>query len=657
MALRRHVASVLLGIVLLVLPAAAHAATLPTGFQETVVFSGLTNPTAVRFAADGRVFVAEKSGLIKVFDDLDRPDADGRSPTCARTSTTSGTAACSAWRSTPNFPADPYVYVLYTHDAAIGGIAPRWGIAGRPSDACPTPPGADDRRLRRLAAGSRGSRLRQRDDRHRAGADRGLVPAVPEPLGRQPRVRRRRRALRHAAATAPASTSPTTARTAARSTRAAIRPAARLDADAADRRGRRAAQPGPAHAGDPAALDGAILRVDPATGAGTARQPARGSADPNARRIIAHGLRNPFRFTVRPGTNEIWVGDVGWNTWEEIDRLAARPTARRELRLAVLRGRRPRRRGYDARQPEHLREPVRGRRRAPSTAAVLHLQPRRARSSPARPARPAARRSPGSRSTRAATTRGLPRRALLRRLLARLHLGRCCRARTACPTRATGSTFVAGAAESRRPRDRPGRRPLLRRLRRRHDPPDPLLQRATGRRPRSRTANPTSGAGPADGHTSTARGSTDPEPATRSPTPGISTATARSTTRPRRSRRFTYTTAGDLHRAAARHRRAGASTDSDRSRSRVGNTRRRRRSSTRRPPGTTWSVGDVISFSGSRDRPAGGHAAGHRAELGAGHAPLPARTATQHPLQTFAASRAARSSRPTTSTRRTSSSG
>ena len=48
----------------------ATAAVLPSGFQESVIFSGLSNPTAVRFASDGRVFVAEKSGLIKVFDGL-----------------------------------------------------------------------------------------------------------------------------------------------------------------------------------------------------------------------------------------------------------------------------------------------------------------------------------------------------------------------------------------------------------------------------------------------------------------------------------------------------------------------------------------------------------------------------------------------------------
>ena len=47
-----------------------------------------------------------------------------------------------------------------------------------------------------------------------------------------------------------------------------------------------------------------------------------GSADANAKRIVAAGLRNPFRFAIRPDTDEVWVGDVGWGKWEEIDRIA-----------------------------------------------------------------------------------------------------------------------------------------------------------------------------------------------------------------------------------------------------------------------------------------------------------------------------------------------
>jgi PKD repeat protein len=73
--------------------------------------------------------------------------------------------------------------------------------------------------------------------------------------------------------------------------------------------------------GDPVSLDGAVLRLNPLTGAAMPDNPLFSSSDPNARRIIAQGLRNPFRMTIRPGTNEVWLGDVGWGTWEEINRV------------------------------------------------------------------------------------------------------------------------------------------------------------------------------------------------------------------------------------------------------------------------------------------------------------------------------------------------
>jgi glucose/arabinose dehydrogenase len=73
--------------------------------------------------------------------------------------------------------------------------------------------------------------------------------------------------------------------------------------------------------GDPVSLDGSVIRVNPATGAGAPSNPMAASTDANARRIIAHGLRNPFRFTFRPGTSELWLGDVGWNDWEELNRI------------------------------------------------------------------------------------------------------------------------------------------------------------------------------------------------------------------------------------------------------------------------------------------------------------------------------------------------
>ena len=67
--------------------------------------------------------------------------------------------------------------------------------------------------------------------------------------------------------------------------------------------------------------NGAIIRVDPMTGAPMPGNPLLGAADPALRYLIADGLRNPFRIAVRPRTSELWIGDVGESTWEEINRI------------------------------------------------------------------------------------------------------------------------------------------------------------------------------------------------------------------------------------------------------------------------------------------------------------------------------------------------
>ncbi|MEO6029939.1 MAG: PQQ-dependent sugar dehydrogenase, partial [Candidatus Binatia bacterium] len=118
----------------------ACAVTLPGGFQQTLAFSGLTQPTGVQFASDGRIFVSEKSGLIKVFDSL-----SDTTPTVfadLRTNTHNfWDRGLLGMALHPNFPATPYVYVLYTFDHAPGGATPTWGSPGATSDSCPNPPG------------------------------------------------------------------------------------------------------------------------------------------------------------------------------------------------------------------------------------------------------------------------------------------------------------------------------------------------------------------------------------------------------------------------------------------------------------------------------------------------------------------------------------
>ena len=51
-------------------PVAAATPTLPAGATDEVVMSGPTMPTKIRFAPNGKIFISEKSGIIKMFDSL-----------------------------------------------------------------------------------------------------------------------------------------------------------------------------------------------------------------------------------------------------------------------------------------------------------------------------------------------------------------------------------------------------------------------------------------------------------------------------------------------------------------------------------------------------------------------------------------------------------
>jgi glucose/arabinose dehydrogenase len=302
----------------------ATASTVPGGFRDTVALSGLVHPTAVRFSPDGRIFVAQKNGVIKVFQSLTDTD-----PT---TVADLSNEVDDYWDRgllglalPPDFPTDPYLYVLYTYDGQIGGIPHYYG------DACPTPPGPTtdgcivSGRVSRIPISgnvqsgpeqvliwdwcqqfpshSVGTLLFGRDgDLYVSGGEGAnfndvdygqfggsLTGDKANPCGDPP----------HAAGTA---LSPPDAEGGA------------LRAQSVRR------------TDGPASLDGAVLRIDPATGAGVPGNPFYASSDPNARRIVAYGFRNPFRMTQRPGTDELWVGDVGWGSWEEIDRVVD-PTA------------------------------------------------------------------------------------------------------------------------------------------------------------------------------------------------------------------------------------------------------------------------------------------------------------------------------------------
>lgn len=305
--------------------ASAEVTGLPAGFTDSVVFSGLNNPTVIQFGPDGRVWVGEKSGIIKVYDNLNDPTptvfADLR------------TEVHNWWDRgllglvlDPQFPTRPYVYVQYSYDKQPGNAAmPRWGSPGDTDDYCADPPGATDSgcvvmgRISRLtvsgagagntmvggsenvlvedwcdqfpshsigtivfgpdgylyAAGGDGASFTEVDWGQLGGKGGVPVNACGDPGGG-------------------------TAGGAGGALRAQSVRVARS-------------------AGSNTSLDGAMIRIDPDTGAAAPGNPLIGRANANERRVIAYGLRNPFRFTFRPGTNQMWIGDVGWNDTEEIN--------------------------------------------------------------------------------------------------------------------------------------------------------------------------------------------------------------------------------------------------------------------------------------------------------------------------------------------------
>jgi glucose/arabinose dehydrogenase/PKD repeat protein len=243
--------------------------------------SGLTAPTGVSFAPDGRAFIVEKAGRLKVA----QPGAGSAAlllDISARVNSHHdrgllGVAVDSA------FPTNGYVYLLYTYevnpftpDSSLPAVARLTRIQLNPDGTLVNPSNPETVLLGSYASGAC----------PQAGNTLDCIPSdgITHSIG---------------------------------SVRSA--PDGTLWVGAGDAADFNVVDPLAYRTYDEQSLAGKILHVD-RNGRGLPGHPfcsANGNLDHVCTKVHAKGFRNPFRFTLRPGGG-LAVGDVGWETWEEI---------------------------------------------------------------------------------------------------------------------------------------------------------------------------------------------------------------------------------------------------------------------------------------------------------------------------------------------------
>jgi glucose/arabinose dehydrogenase/endonuclease YncB( thermonuclease family) len=258
-------------------PIAAVAA-LPSGFAESVVVNGLTGPTAFAFLPDGRILVSQKNGLLRLVKNgqlLATPAIDIR--TRVNTYWDHGLLGLAV---DPNFASNGYIYLLYTYE----------------NDA-------------QKYTGTKTARLA----RYTMAGDTASIDSEFIVLGRV--VGATCEAFPVGADCIP-SDSPShsvgNVKFASDGTMfVTVGDASHFNY--VDERALRAQNKD--------SLAGKVLRIT-STGSGLDTNPfylETGDVNANRSKIWAYGLRNPFRFNLRPDTDIPYLGDVGWNTWEEIN--------------------------------------------------------------------------------------------------------------------------------------------------------------------------------------------------------------------------------------------------------------------------------------------------------------------------------------------------
>ena len=291
----------------LALPSEGATTFVDPGFFEEIVVSGLNSPISVEFLPDGRILVAEVSGVVEMIDG----GTINPTPFIDISDEVNGVAdrGLLGLAAHPDFPTTPYVYLLFTYDPPE--------TSGQSGNAGPDGAGHRALRLIRVTAdiatgyatavsGSdvilmgTASTAANIGDLSLAMNDTSDITCAPSGTPVEDCI--------------PADGESHTIG----SVRFGIDGMLYVgNGDASsytfvDSRALRSL--------DLDSMAGKIFRIDPITGQGLSDNPFwDGDADSNRSKVFNYGLRNPFRFTIDPYSGYPWIGDVGANTWEEIN--------------------------------------------------------------------------------------------------------------------------------------------------------------------------------------------------------------------------------------------------------------------------------------------------------------------------------------------------
>ncbi|MFN0124952.1 MAG: PQQ-dependent sugar dehydrogenase, partial [Blastocatellia bacterium] len=259
----------------------AQTFTAPGFVSEVVTTLPAYQPVGLTWALDGRMFIWQESGIVRIYKNgalLPTPFLN----ISARVNTVNDRGLLGLALD-PNFATNGYVYLLYTYEPN-----------GNPNDTAPK-----TSRLTRVTANPTNPDVALANSEIVILGSIGVAPCSQYPAGSDCIGSD---SVEHTADTL------------------RFGPDGKLYVSLGDGASSQITDPLALRAQDLNAYNGKLLRINSDGTAPPDNPFYNGSPTSIRSRVYSYGLRNPYRFGIHPTTGEVMIGDVGWLTYEELNR-------------------------------------------------------------------------------------------------------------------------------------------------------------------------------------------------------------------------------------------------------------------------------------------------------------------------------------------------